>query len=91
MANDVTFVWQRNPGPAIPHGETVVTPYARSVGVRWPGGGWVWSFPVAVEIATGDKVETQAIVDVTRVLLIVLWFGTTLAVWSARRSRRKRT
>ncbi len=91
MPSEVTWIWQRSPGPTVRTGDAVVTPIARSVGVRWPSGGWVWSFPVAVEVATGDTVETQAIVDVTRVLLIALWFGTALAVWSARASRRKRT
>jgi hypothetical protein len=89
MANGVEFIWQRSPGPAVAHGDAVVTPYARTLGVRWPGGGWVWSFPVAVESVTGETVEKQLIVDSTRVLLLALWFGTVLAVWSARRSRRK--
>lgn len=89
MANGFEWVWERQPGPTVTRGATVVTPYARTVGARWSGGGWLWSFPVAVEAVTGDQVEKQTIVDTTRLLLIVLWFGTALAIWSARRSRRK--
>jgi hypothetical protein len=91
MPDDFVFVWQRSPGPTVRTGDVAVTPIARRIGVHWPGGGLLWSFPVAVEIASGETVETKAIVDVTRILIIALWFGTALAVWSARGSRRKRT
>ena len=90
MSSGFAFVWQDSAGPTVRTGDVAATPIARSIGVRWPGGGVLWSFPVAVEVATAETVEIKAIVDVTRMAIIALSFGTALAIWPARSLRRER-
>jgi hypothetical protein len=88
MPSNLTFVWARSAGSTVRTGDMAVTPVARTLGVRWPGGGVLWSFPVAVEVETGERVETKTIVDVTRIAIIALWFGTALTIWLVRSLRR---
>jgi len=53
-------------------GETIVTngvrvtPQSRALTVTWPGGGWVWNRPAALEVEQGGEVQQVRIVDVTR-------------------------
>ena len=53
-------------------GETIVasgvrvTPQSRALTVAWPGGGWVWNRPVALEVVQDGEVRQVPIVDVTR-------------------------
>jgi hypothetical protein len=53
-------------------GETIVasglrvTPQSRALTVTWPGGGWVWNRPVALEVEQDGEVRQLPIVDVTR-------------------------
>lgn len=56
-----------------------VTPIVQSIGLRWPGGGWLWQFPVAVEVeAHADGTQQRLpIPDPTRA---VVWFLGTLAL-----------
>lgn len=47
-------------------GEAAVTPIARRLSVRWPGGGWVYAWPVAVEIQTANRTRRARIWPVQR-------------------------
>ena len=53
-------------------GETIVasgvrvTPQSRALTVTWPGGGWVWNRPVALQVEQDGEVQQIPIVDVTR-------------------------
>jgi hypothetical protein len=87
MSSGFALVWQQSAGPTVRAGDVTATPLARNIGVRWPGGGVLWSFPVAVEVTTGDQVETQSIVDVTRMAIIALSFGTALTILLVRSLR----
>ena len=91
MASGFSLIWQHSTGPTVQTGDVAATPIARSIGVRWPGGGVLWSFPVAVKVTTGETVETQSIVDVTRMAILALSFGTALTILLVRSLRRERT
>ncbi len=93
------FIWRTLRAPAYRHGSISVTPVARAVGMRWPMGGWLWLFPLAVEVRQHDgKAAKQdkppqrlPIFDVTRLVLILFLAGTLLALigwrWQSRRRR----
>jgi hypothetical protein len=79
-------------GEPITVGETTITPQARVLAVRWPGGGWVWNRPHAVLVERRGRVERVPIVDVTRVARWAM-LGVTVGLWLllvTRRSRRER-
>lgn len=57
-------------GPPILVGETTVTPQSRVLTVRWPGGGWVWNRPVAVQVEKNGQVSRLPILDITRIAQI---------------------
>ena len=73
-------------GQATTIGDVTVIPRSRTLEVRLPLGGFVWSRPVGVRIRRGDDVEELPIHDVTRrlqlgfaaalgILLLVRWIG----------------
>lgn len=92
------IVWRTLRAPAHRQGNISVTPLARAVGLRWRHGGWLWTFPVAIEVRRHDirpwvkpkKPVRQPIVDVTRLLLILFFIVTVLALASSRRQLRRR-
>lgn len=43
-------------------GDATVTPIARRLTLRWPGGGWVYAWPSAVEIQTARGTRRTRIV-----------------------------
>lgn len=94
------WIWRSHADITHQIGARRVTPLAQSIGLRWPGGGWLWQFPLAVEIE--DEVGSSQrllIPDPTRttvlflagVALVVL-FVTTLSLWQSRqRAKQKRS
>jgi len=54
-------------------GTQTVTPIVRSIGVRWPGGGWLWQFPLAVHVKNEEDGAQRRlpIPDPTRT---TIWF-----------------
>ena len=60
--------WQTVLGEPVAAGGAVLTPQAQVLAVRWPGGGWVWSRPVAILVDRDGTRERVPIADVTRVV-----------------------
>jgi hypothetical protein len=53
-------------GEPITRGEVEVTPQARALVLRWPSGGFVWSWPLGVTVKKGESVEQLPIRNATR-------------------------
>ncbi len=56
-----------------------VTPIKRLVRIIWPGGGFVWHYPVAIEVQQGGIMRCMPIRNVTRRAMIAI-FLTGLAI-----------
>lgn len=59
-------------GETVTAGGVRVTPQSQALTVSWPGGGWVWNRPVALEVEQDGEVQRVPIVDVTRWSQLVL-------------------
>jgi hypothetical protein len=88
------WIWRSHPTATHQIGLHSITPIAQSIGLQWPGGGWLWQFPLAVEIE--DKRDGThkrlPIPDPTRIaiwfmvgLALTLLFVTALGLWQNRR------
>jgi hypothetical protein len=67
------WIWRNDATKTHQIGTQRVTPFVQSIGLRWPRGGWLWQFPLAVEVAdqrTGEQ-RRVPIHDSTR---ITVWF-----------------
>lgn len=53
-------------GEPITHGAVEITPQARAFLLRWPGGGFVWKWPLGVTVRKEDGVEQVPITNATR-------------------------
>ena len=72
-------------------GGVTVTPLARALVVRWPGGGLVWNRPAAVLVEREGRVRRIPIVDVTRLVQAgLLGLGLALAIASLVHSMRRK-
>ena len=49
--------WRETEGTPVTVGTGTITPVARSLVARWPGGGSVWSGPAAVVVEREGKAE----------------------------------
>jgi len=58
--------WRATAGEAVKHGDLTIRPQARSLIVRWPGGGWVWNRPTTLLVEQVEETRRIPIVDVTR-------------------------
>jgi hypothetical protein len=91
MAKWIT--WNRERGEPLSHGPYVVTPISGHLRLRLPYFRFVWSRPLAVEVAGADGARTLPIHDVTRRAQIGLWFLGVLTgatIWLLRRPRAAR-
>ncbi len=70
--------------------QTLLTYESLVLLLRWPGGGWVWNWPLAVHVDREGKTERIFIVDVTRLAQIALIKATVLFWIWALMARRKR-
>ncbi len=64
-------------GEPIRVGDVRVSPVSWSLIGRWPGGGFVWSRPAALDVERDGRVERVPIIDVTRLAQVGL-MGVTL-------------
>jgi hypothetical protein len=88
------WIWRSHATGTYQIGLQNVTPVVQSIGLRWPGGGWLWQFPLAIEIED-ERDGTQSrlpIPDLTRIavwflvgLALTLLFATALGLWRSRR------
>jgi len=70
-------------------GDVTVTPRARALVVRLPGGGFVWNRPTAVTIEQAGAKRRVPVVDVTRILQLAL-LALAAAIAAARRPNAER-
>jgi len=61
--------WSHSSASPVTVGDTTVTPLARAVTVRWPGGGAVWSAPAAVIVEREGSRDRISIANVNRRIL----------------------
>lgn len=65
------WIWHSHATATHQIGARTVTPIAQSIGLRWPGGGWLWQFPLAVEVVEGKATTRLPVPDPTRT---IVWF-----------------
>lgn len=83
--------WRESAGSAATVADTTITPLARSLVVRWPRGGVVWSGPAAITVEREGRSERIPIVNVNRRILWALRLSAAvlIATWIAQDRRRK--
>ncbi|RIK53143.1 MAG: hypothetical protein DCC57_08820 [Chloroflexi bacterium] len=81
------IAWQLRTGRPLEAGDITLTPVARRLLLRWPSGGFVWQYPVAVFVEQEGEEARVPIPDPTRmawyaliaatlfVLLILAWLN----------------
>lgn len=73
-------------GEPMPAAGATITPIARRLAVWWPGGAWVYAWPIAVEYPPGQM--TRIIHVRMRVFALFATFGlSAFAIFVARRMR----
>lgn len=72
-------------------GDSTVTPVARSVVVRWPGGGAVWSAPSEVLVERAGRTERIPVEDLSGRIVWALRIGAAglIAAWLVGNRRRR--
>lgn len=75
MHRDRVIEWTDSTASPMTVGSATVTPVARSVIVRWPHGGAVWSGPAAVIVEREGRADRIPIVNVNRWILWGLRVG----------------
>jgi len=75
-------------------GDTIVTPQAQSVTLRWPYGGLIWNRPAAVLVERDNHTTRLPVIDVTRILVwgllgLGLFFAIVTALLSNQQRRKK--
>ena len=85
--------WRDAPGRPTTVGNGTITPVARSLVVRWPGGRWVWSGPRAVLVERGGRTERVPLGNLNGRILWALRVGAVAltARWMTRDRRRWRS
>jgi hypothetical protein len=93
------WIWRGDATKTHLIGAQRVTPFVQSIGLRWPRGGWLWQFPLAVEVEnqrTGEQWRVP-IYDATRTTLwfiyaltLVIVFAAATAWWRSKDSRKVR-
>jgi len=91
MGSGRVIEWRDSAGSPVTVGDTTVTPLARSLIARWPGGGAVWSGPAGLIVEREGRADRIPIVNVNRRILWGLRLGSValMATWMARHRRRK--
>lgn len=82
--------WSDSSASPVTIGDTVVTPLARTLIVRWPGGGAVSSAPAAIIVEREGRTDRIPIVNLNRRILwaVRLSAAALFATWMAPHRRR---
>jgi hypothetical protein len=71
-----------------PYGQ--LTPIARAVRLRWPGGGFTWNRAVAVEVLQDQELRRVPVRDVTSRIVAAIFLSGLVAVATFRLFLRRR-
>jgi hypothetical protein len=99
-----TVIWRRDASRLYQIGAHTVRPVSQNIGIRWRRGGWLWQFPLAVEVqdaeVNDDEEDAQRRLPIPDPTRILVWFlyGLALAViiaavaarWRQRRASKER-
>lgn len=64
--------WRRRTADPLQIDDFQLTLEALALVIRWPGGGWVWNLPLAVQVSRSGNAQRMFIVDWNRFLLWAL-------------------
>jgi hypothetical protein len=83
--------WREARGRPTTVGDRTITPVARSLITRWPGGGFVWSTPTAVLVERGGSAERIPIGNLNGRILRAMRVGAVvlIAAWIAMDRKRR--
>lgn len=89
MRGGPVIQWRDACGHPVTVGQSTVTPVSRSLIVRWPGGGSVWSTPSAVIVEREGRTEQVPIGNLNRRILWAMRVGTValVAAWAVTNRR----
>ena len=92
MLGGPVIEWRDARGSPMPVGNSTITPVARSLVARWPGGGSVWSGPAAVIVEREGTTERIPIGNLNGRILGAMRLGavTLIAAWIVRDRRRRK-
>ncbi|MCC6166347.1 MAG: hypothetical protein IT329_03885 [Caldilineaceae bacterium] len=74
------IAWQLRTGKPLEAGDITLTPVAQRLLLRWPGGGFVWQYPVALFVEQEGEETRIPIPDPTRMAWYALIAATLLTV-----------
>ena len=72
------IAWQLRTGSPLEIGEITLTPVSRRLLLRWPAGGFVWQYPVAVLVEQDGEETHLPVPDPTRMAWYALIAATLL-------------
>lgn len=73
------WIWRSHADTTYHINSQSITPIVQSIGLRWPGGGWLWQYPLAIEVEE-DADGTQQRILIPDPTGAVVWFLGTLAL-----------
>jgi hypothetical protein len=93
MHAEPVIEWREARGSPMSIGDSTITPVARSLVVRWPAGGSVWSGPAAVLVERDGRTERIPIGNLNDRILWAIRVGASalIAVWIAKDRRRRKS
>lgn len=92
------WIWHSHSNITYQIGSQSITPVTQSIGMRADWGGWLWQFPLAVEVEdVEDGTQTRLpIPDPTRALVwflsaltLLLALATLVSLWQSRKRARQ--
>ena len=93
MRSGPVIEWREAWGSPLSVGNSTITPVARSLVTRWPGGGAVWSGPAAVLVERDVRTERIPIGNLNGRIVWAIRVGAfaLIAAWIARDRRRRKS
>jgi len=93
MRGGPVIEWRDAWGSPMTVGNSTITPVARSLVARWPGGGSVWSGPAAVIVEREGRTERIPIANLNGRILWAMRVGavTLIAAWIVKDRRRRKS
>ncbi len=92
------WIWRSHANSTHQIGLQSITPITQMIGLRWPGGGWLWQYPLAVEVYDeGEGMQkrlpipdpTRTVVWLLYALALVVLVVTAFTLWRSRQHTRQ--